>query len=245
MAGIAKTAKRAIKRVTLAGREALLAHSPPWVNRTFGPMATYLDMLFVDHGIFRLVYLNRHRIRGDAWRSAQPAPHDIRRFRRKGIKTIINLRGDRPCGSYWLETAACARQGIVLENFQVGSRAAPSAAEVLAARDLFTRITYPMLMHCKSGADRAGMMSVLYMHFQEGVPIAEAKKELSLRYGHIRQADTGVLDYFFERYLEDNAKVPMSFQAWVETIYDQEELMASYKAKGWANTLVNKVLRRE
>ena len=55
-----------------------------------------------------------------------------------------------------------------------------------------------MLMHCKSGADRAGLMSVLYRFLHEGVPLKEAKKELSLKYGHIRQAHTGILDYFFE-----------------------------------------------
>ena len=55
-----------------------------------------------------------------------------------------------------------------------------------------------MLMHCKSGADRAGLMSVLYRFLHEGVPLKEATQELSLKYGHFRQADTGILDYFFE-----------------------------------------------
>ena len=97
------------------------------------------------------------------------------------------------------------------------SRAAPSHKELRGARELFERIEYPMLMHCKSGADRAGLMSVLYRHFKEGIPIAQAKRELSLRYGHIRQADTGILDYFFERYLRDAAACPIEFGEWIET----------------------------
>ena len=52
-------------------------------------------MLFVDHGIFRLVYPNSHRLSDKAWRSAQPAPHQIRRFAKAGIRTIVNLRGER------------------------------------------------------------------------------------------------------------------------------------------------------
>jgi hypothetical protein len=80
---------------------------------------------------------------------------------------------------------------------------------------------------------------------RRGVPIAEAKRELSLRYGHIRQADTGILDYFFERYLADNAKAPIPFADWVETVYNAGELKRSFRAKGWANRLVNSVLRRE
>lgn len=245
MANIAKSTKRAIKRVTNAGRDALINRSPPWMQRAFGPAATYLDMLFVDHGIFRLIYLNQHRLHDKAWRSAQPAPHQIAAFARNGIKTVVNLRGERVCGSYWLEQAACKKYGLRLENYQVRSRAAPTRQEVMGARDLFERIEYPMVMHCKSGADRAGLMSVLYLHFHEGLPIEEAKRALSLKFGHIRQADTGVLDYFFERYLADNAKVPMSFVTWLETVYDPVELLASFKSQGWANGLVNVVLRRE
>ena len=73
----------------------------------------------------------------------------------------------------------------------------------------------------------------------------QAIKQLSLRYGHFRQADTGVLDAFFERYLADTQKRPMPFFEWVETVYDPDELKRTFQAKGWANRLVNTVLRRE
>lgn len=245
MAKFGKHARRAIKRVTLAWRQSLLDDAPPWVRRTLGPAASYFDMLFVDHGIFRLVYVNRHAIGARAWRSAQPAPHHIRTLARQGVRTIVNLRGERLCGSYWLERAACERYGIALVNFQVRSRAAPSKQELTAIRELFDRIEYPMLMHCKSGADRAGLMSVLYAFLKEGVPIEEASRQLSLRFGHIRQADTGILDHFFDRYLEDNRRRPTPFFEWVEQVYDPDELKRSFHASGWANRLVNSVLRRE
>jgi len=234
-----------MKRVTLGWRRSLAERSPDWLRRYFGPMAIYGDMLFIDHGIFRLVYVNRHPLGQEAWRSAQPAPHHIRRLAEQGVRTIVNLRGERLCGSYWLEKEACRRHGISLIDFQVRSRAAPSPCEIRGARDLFDRIEYPMLMHCKSGADRAGLMSVLYRHFKEGLPLDEAKKELSLKFGHIRQADTGVLDYFFERYLADNAKQPIDFMEWLDTVYDPDELKRSFQSNRWANTLVGGVLRRE
>src|SRR5690606_29636541 len=101
--------------------------------------------------------------------------------------------------------------GLKLVDFRVRSRAAPTREEVLAARDLFASVEYPMLMHCKSGADRVGLMSALYHHTRHGVPIPEARRQLSLRYGHIRQADTGVLDHFFEAYLDYAAKTPIAF----------------------------------
>ena len=54
-----------------------------------------------------------------------------------------------------------------------------------------------------------------------------------------------MLDYFFERYIADNAKSPVAFWDWVETLYDQDEVNKSFRAKGWANRLVNEFLKRE
>jgi protein tyrosine/serine phosphatase len=245
MAKLGKRARRTIKRLTLGWRQALVDNSPEWLRRTVGPTASYLDSILIDHGIFRLIYLNQHPLGENAWRSAQPAPHHIRALARRGVRTIVNLRGERLCGSYWLEHEACRRYGIKLVNFQVRSRAAPTREEIKAARDLFDRVEYPILLHCKSGADRAGLMSVLYRFLKEGVPLEEAKKELSLRYGHIRQADTGILDYFFDRYLEDNARSPIPFFEWLDKVYDPVELKRSFQASSLANQAVNFILRRE
>lgn len=245
MAGFVKRTKSSWRRLERRGRDAVIHRSPHWLRRSLGAPASYLDMLLVDHGIFRLVYANCHKISNKAWRSAQPAPHHIGRFAKAGIRTIVNLRGPRQCGSYWLEQEACARHGLKLINFQMRSRAAPTREELKGAKHLFEEIEYPMLMHCKSGADRAGLMSVLYRFLHEGVPLKEATRELSLKYGHIRQADTGILDYFFEKYLADSAARPMSFFEWVDTVYDPDELKRTFRSKGWANRLVDSVLQRE
>ncbi|MDX2289442.1 MAG: sulfur transferase domain-containing protein [Hyphomicrobiaceae bacterium] len=245
MAGLRKRTKRAIKRVTMAWRHGLISRSPAWLRRSLGPTASYLDMMIMDHGLFRLVYLNKHRLSAEAWRSAQPGPGQLARIKALGVRTIVNLRGERECGSFWNEERACRELGLNLVNYTVRSRAAPSREEIRGAAALFGSLEYPILMHCKSGADRAGLMSVLYRHFREGVPIAEAKSELSLRYGHIRQADTGILDYFFERYLADTAERPMPLLEWVDTIYDPDELKASFLSNGWANRFVDQVLQRE
>jgi protein tyrosine/serine phosphatase len=245
MAGLVKRTKRSVRGAARSLREAMVRSAPPWLRRGLGPMAAYLDMLLVDHGLFRMLYVNAHRLSDKAWRSAQPAPHHIRRFARAGVRTVVNLRGPRDCGSYWLEQEACARHGLKLVNFQIRSRAAPTREELKAAKRLFEEVEYPILMHCKSGADRAGIMSVLYRFLHEGVPLAEAKRELSLRYGHFRQADTGILDYFFDKYLEDTRARPMPFFEWVETSYNPDELKRTFRAKGWANRIVDSVLRRE
>ncbi|MGD9828220.1 MAG: protein tyrosine phosphatase [Hyphomicrobiaceae bacterium] len=245
MAKIAKEQRRALRRKVRALRQGAFEASPGWVRSSLGPVVNYLDMLFVDHGIFRVIYPNRHKIAGNVWRMAQPAPHHIRAAARAGIRTIVNLRGERFCGSYWLEEKACARHGVRLENYQVRSRAAPTREEIRGARELFKRVEYPMLMHCKSGADRVGLMSVLYLIAVEGKPVDEARRQLSARFGHFRQADTGILDYFFESYLAYSREHPIAFFDWVDTVYDADELKRQFKARGWANAVVNTILRRE
>ncbi len=253
---IAKKQRRQINRAIRAARNGLASRSPEWAQWLVGPFVDYLDMLFIDHGIFRLVYANCHQISEEAWRASQPAPHDIRRYARLGIRTIVNLRGARDCGSYRLEAAACARHGIRLVDFPLKSRAAPPAEVLHLARALLDEIEYPVLLHCKSGADRAGLMSALYLLFRARAPVEEALAQLHWRYGHFRQANTGVLDHFFESYLRHRLKhrghgTPQAdgeteaFFDWVEKHYDAEQLKNSFRARSWANVLVNRILRRE
>ena len=43
----------------------------------------------------------------------------------------------------------------------------------------------------------------------------------------------------------DNANSPIGFWDWVETVYNPAEINRTFRAKGWANRLVNGVLHRE
>ena len=245
MASLLKEVKRRLRRSSGALLESATRSPPGWLNSRFAPALCYAEMLFVDYGIARIAYNNRHRISKDVWRSAQPAPHHVAWLARRGIKTIVNLRGEQSYGTRWLEQRACAKHGIALVDLALKSRAPPTRAQLWAIRDLLRTVDYPILVHCKSGADRAGIMSVIIRHERDGVPIEEAKKQLSLRYGHIRSADTGVLDAVFQHYLEDRAKTGLEFWDWVETAYDPDQIRQSFKARGMANRLVNSLLRRE
>jgi len=242
---IAKPLKRVIRRYTRAGRAALAHRSPAWVRRFLGPLASYFDLMVMDHGLVRAIYLNQHRLGTQAWRSAQPAPHDIARFKRLGIKTVVNLRGESATGGHWLEVAACERHGINLEICKLRSRAAPTVAELLRARDVLQRIEYPIAVHCKSGADRAGLMSVLYMHLIEKQPIEQAVAQLSWKFGHIKQADTGVLDHFFEHYMAANRDKPIGFYDWVENVYEPKVVLETFHANGFLSRILKYILRRE
>lgn len=240
-----KRTKRAVWSAAARVRRAIAARTPQPIKRRVAPAVHYTEMLLLDHLVFRLFFPNRHKVSHNVWRAAQPLPHQIAAAARNGIRTIVNLRGASDLATYVYERDACRRAGLTLVDFSVKSRRAPSVDELHGARELFRTVEYPILMHCKSGADRAGLMSVLYRHVHEGVPMDEAIRHLSLRYGHIAQANTGIIDYFFDRYMADNARRPIAFFDWVDTVYDRDELQRSFKAAGWANRIVDGILKRE
>ena len=170
----------------------------------------------------------------------EPRPRWFRAMARRGIRTIVNLRGERLSGSYRLERAACERYGIALVNFHIRARRAPSRDELKATVELFERIEYPILIHCKSGADRTGLISALYSFLKEGVPLGEARRQLSLRYGYLRHSRSGILDLFFANYLEDNQRCPVTFIEWVDKVYDPEKLRRLFHEKRWVNRLTRR-----
>lgn len=214
---------------------------------TEGRRRANADLIWADHGFLRARFRNFHWIEeGKMARANQPSPKQIARYAKElGIKTILNLRGPGDAGYYALEKEACAQNGIEMIDARMHSREPPSKAQILRAKELFETIKYPALMHCKSGADRAGAMAVLYKHFAMGVPIAEAVEQLSFKYLHIRQGKTGVIDFFFETYLAETKETGKPFLDWVEQDYDQPKVKAAFLGEWWANILVDKVLRRE
>ena len=120
-------------------------------------------MIVKDHGFLRFCYHNFYQIDEKLYRSNMPTPLRIKQYSKLGIKTIINLRGVRRDGGWLLENEACEKNNIKLIDFRARSRAAPEKDMIFKAEKLFKSIKYPALIHCKSGADRAGIMSALYM----------------------------------------------------------------------------------
>jgi protein tyrosine/serine phosphatase len=213
-----------------------------------GRLAAYGDYLWKDHAYLRLPFQNAHWVDKDLIRTNQPWPFQLKWWRERGVNTVINLRGGGfETSFYVLERDACRRLGLTLVDFAVSSREAPSKAQVAAAANLFETVKYPAVMHCKSGADRAGVMSVLYAHLKMGLPLREAvQNELNLRHLHVKQGLTGVLDYAFERYFEQGEPLGLSFAEWVETdAYDPVELKASFRAGRVGQLVTETVLRRE
>jgi len=210
--------------------------------------AAWLDFLVMDFAVLRVFWKNFGRVgsKGQAVRMNQPFPADIRKAAAHGVKTIVTARHDPRHGGNALAAAECERLGLDYRTFPgLFSRAAPSKETLLAAPTFFRSLRYPVLLHCKSGADRAGFLSALYLIVVEGCPVREAKDELSLRYLHFSTSKTGILDAVFAAYLKAHPDEGKPFLDWVRDDYDPEALTQTYKAQGFADFLDRVILRRE
>lgn len=191
-------------------------------------LAGRMEAMVGDHGALRALYWNFHTVAPGVYRSAQPSARRLEQAAALGIRTIVNLRGERNCATYIEERAACHRLGLDLVDFPMRSRLAPLSERLHALLDLFETAPRPMLMHCKTGADRTGLASALYLLDVAKLPAERASRQLRLRYGHLRSTRAGILDVILDRYGQAHAQTGISFRAWLDDGYDPAALMAEF-----------------
>jgi len=215
------------------------------VNTARGRKLAWVDSLFVDHAIFRLGLSNFGTvIPGKLYRSNHPTPGRLRRLtRRLGLTTVINLRGPTGTGSYHLSRDAAGKSGVAYIDLSLESRGAPHRDRILRLHEIYRAMPGAGLLHCKSGADRAGLAAGLCLLF-EGGTAADALRQLSWRFGHIRQARTGILDAFFMRFQREG-EGRKSFFDWLDQDYDEAALRRDFHANGIASFINDWVLVHE
>lgn len=151
---------------------------------TLAVIAVYFSAI----GIQQFVFGNIHSVvDGEFYRSAQLTPEQIAEVaKQKGIKSIINLRGDNT-GSPWYddEVRASKENNIAHLNFRMKSSRDLTDAQVVELLALMKDAPKPVLVHCAAGADRSGLAAALYRLKVKGESEAAASSELSLRYGHM------------------------------------------------------------
>jgi protein tyrosine/serine phosphatase len=215
------------------------------VTTARGRALAWVDSLFIDHAIFRLVWSNLAAVQpGRLYRSNHPTPARLRGMvRRYGLKTVINLRGKTQSGSDALSRDAARRLGLEFHDMAFESRGAPQRDRIMRLHGIYQTMRTPALLHCKSGADRAGLAAGLFVLFQGGSS-QDALRQLSLRFGHIRQARTGILDAFFLTWQrEGEGRKP--FIDWVREDYDEAALRRDFHANGLASFINDWVLAHE
>jgi protein tyrosine phosphatase (PTP) superfamily phosphohydrolase (DUF442 family) len=116
---------------------------------------------YFDHAILRGIWTNEREIAPGVFRSNHPTHERFAQMPARGIHTVLNLRGASVSAHYMTEKASCEALGLTLVNATLHARTAASRAEIQHLIAVFRKIEKPFVMHCKSGADRAGFASAI------------------------------------------------------------------------------------
>lgn len=148
---------------------------------------------------------------GVLYRSAQLSKDEFEAaIRQHKIKAILNLRGAHPHEAWWDgEVAAAQDNGVAHYDIPLSSKRFVGDKQVEEILAVLRDAPKPLLIHCKSGADRTGLVSALYRYAIEHAEPAEADKQLSLAYGHFPYltSRTGAMDDSFWAFVGHSGKV--------------------------------------
>lgn len=201
------------------------------LSTPLGRAGVWLNYNLFDHAFLRLLWTNEEQIAPGVWRANHPGPRRLGRYRDRGIRSVLNLRGANDQSPWLIESEACARLGLKLEVAKIYARKAPRRDEVIALIDLMRRIEKPFVMHCKSGADRAGFAAVLYLNIFCDVPIEVARRQLHWRYMHLDWTATGIVDHIIDLYQARAARAPIGLEDWLRQEYDHAAARDSFARK--------------
>ena len=149
------------------------------VGLTISPMA-YLGGLQLT-GNFHAVVAH------EVYRAAQPDADDLTNYVRDyGIKAVVNLRGAHP-GEAWYDQEIRASQtlGLTHVDLPLSAKRELTDANIIMLRKILRSTPRPLLLHCKSGSDRAGLAAAVYLLDVQHVPALQAARQLSWTYGHL------------------------------------------------------------
>lgn len=193
--------------------------------------AAWWHYQLMDHAFLRALWTNFAQIAPGVYRSNHPSPARLARYRNRGIRAIITLRGGLTKAAGTFEREACRALGLTLhEVYGFSAVRLPGVTQIDALEATFRATEKPFVIHCKSGSDRTGLAAALYLLLIEGAPVEQAARQLSWRFIHFPWTRTGVLDAMLATYGADHAQTGIGFRAWLDTRYDPEAITRAFDA---------------
>ena len=135
-----------------------------------------------------------------------------------GIRTVLRLRGGQAGQPSFEQThGPVTEAGIDFAHVPLSAYRYPTAAELLELWAVFERAEYPVLLHCRAGADRSGLASAIYV-LQRSGDLHRALEQLhAFPYLHLGWGGTDKLDEVFEMY--EPYQGVLRFDEWVRYAY--------------------------
>ena len=178
-----------------------------------GRYVKWFSVFFLSPGLVFGLYLgylqesgNVHTIVADqAYRSRQLDHTELSHFLHTyKIKSIVNLRGPNKDSEWYQDELRLSEQfGIIHQDFDMSANREVSDEDLLVILSMIRDVPKPILIHCKSGADRTGLIAALYQYTMGQKTAKEASAQLSVWYGHFPffGNSTAAMDRTFWRYV--------------------------------------------
>lgn len=158
-------------------------------------------------------------------RAAQPTTQLARLIKDNHLESILNLRGGSPRDPWYVaEVHTAQASGVDFFDLPLSPTRRPTRADLLRLIDVLDRCSYPLLIHCKAGADRTGLASAIYLMTRKGESPREAARAFTLFHSHVPLFGTEHLHEPLEEYAEwlDSQKLAHTaqrFRDWVKVDY--------------------------
>jgi protein tyrosine/serine phosphatase len=134
-----------------------------------------------------------------------------------GIKSILNLRGEGEGKDWYVAETNTAREfGVQHYDYALSATRELTDEEMDEILATIRNAPKPILIHCKSGSDRTGLIGALYLYGLEGRPAQSAQSQLAVFYGHIPHliwCGSIAMDNSFWRYVSNHAQLPKTSSA--------------------------------
>ena len=146
---------------------------------------------------------------GMLYRSAQLDKDGLKSaIRNNKIRSVLNLRGAHP-GQAWYDEEIAVSQALGVAHYDYGISAYRIVTnhQISEILDIIRGAPKPLLVHCKSGADRTGLVSALYRLASGGANADQADQQLSIMYGHFPYlaSRTSAMDESFWAFVSNQA----------------------------------------
>ena len=201
------------------------------ISTKSGRFWAHVHFQLMDHAFLRIFWNNFHKVSDGVYRANQPSPSHFKYYKKLGIRSVLSLRG-RANQSYALfEEDCCKKLDLNLVYTPISSGSAPAPELLINIINVMRELPKPFVLHCKSGADRAGLVSALYLIVEKKRSVHEAKQQLSFKYLHLDFTKTGILDYIFGVFSERLEIGNIDFLDWLNNEYNAEILNSSFKSR--------------
>jgi protein tyrosine/serine phosphatase len=198
--------------------------APPRSSETpFSPAEVRRLYWLKDHGVLRAVWRNFYKLDDQVWRHNHPSPARLAHLKAMGAASVLTLRGSKAAVSK-MEATACAALDIPFRAVSLRALALPAQSQLIGLFDALHEMPKPLVIHCKSGSDRTGLAATIYLHAFKGVPLAQARKQLSLRYLHLPWSRARIVNRLLDAYASGHAETGIGMEDWVRNHYDPATL---------------------